>query len=400
MNLSKRIPFLVLIGGLILAISCKEDLGFKEPIDTDTTSPDPVSNIVVESLPGKVKLTFKLPANTVLSYVQAVYKITNGRTLEAQSSTYNNSIVLEGFADTLEHEVNLYTYKKSAAQSAPVTVKVKALEAPLWKVFKSLDINNSFGGYFLKAENDTKAPISIIVLKPNIYKEFEADHNRSIHTSIDHIENRQRGMDTIDYKFGFYVKDRWGNISDTLYQTIKPLFEKQLDPNLFRTFPLPGDAPQVTNGARLEYAWDNRLGWPYTSFTHQVNGGTDPHMITFDTGVLAKLSRIWIRPYPEGARWYFLTTMRKFEIYGAESPSLTGALSPSWVLLGSYEVVKPSGLPLGTDNAEDAATASAGFSWDVDPNAPKVRYIRIRCLENFAGGTAQSINEIKVYGGN
>lgn len=400
MNLSKRIPFLVLIGGLILAISCKEDLGFKEPIDTDTTSPDPVSNIVMESLPGKVKLTYKLPANTGLSYVQAVYKITNGRTLEAQSSTYNNSILLEGFADTLEHEVTVYTYKKSAARSVPVTVKVKALEAPLWNVFKSLEINNSFGGYFLKAENITKDPISIIVLKPNIYQEFEADHNRSIHTSIDHIESRQRGMDTIDYKFGFFVKDRWGNMSDTLYQTIKPLFEKQLDPNLFRTFPLPGDAPQVTNGARLEYAWDNRFGWPYTSFTHQVNGGTDPHMITFDTGVLTKLSRVWIRPYPEGSRWYFLTTMRKFEIYGSANPSLTGALSPSWVLLGSYEVVKPSGLPLGTDNAEDAAIASAGFSWDVDPNAPKVRYIRIRCLENFAGGTAQSINEIRVYGGN
>lgn len=279
-----------------------------------------------------------------------------------------------------------------------MTIKVRALEAPLWKVFKSIEVNNSFGGYSLKAENETRAPVSIIVLKPNIYNVFETDNNRSIHTSLDKIESRQRGLDTINYQFGFYVQDRWGNVSDTSFKTIKPLFERALDPALFRAFPLPGDAPQVTNGARLEYAWDNRLGWPWTSFTHQINGGTNPHMITFDTGVRAKLSRVWIRPFPEGVRYYFLTTMKKFEIYGTESPNLNGDINSGWILLGSYEVVKPSGLPYGTDNAEDQAVASAGFSWDIDPNAPPVRYIRIRCLENFAGGTAQSINELKVYG--
>jgi len=92
--------------------------------------------------------------------------------------------------------------------------------------------------------------------------------------------------------------------------------------------------------------------------------------------------------------------MKRFEIWGSANPSLTGTFDDTWSLLGSYEVVKPSGLPYGTDNSVDQATAAAGFSWNIDINAPKVRYLRIRCLENFGGGTAQSINELSVFGDN
>ena len=90
--------------------------------------------------------------------------------------------------------------------------------------------------------------------------------------------------------------------------------------------------------------------------------------------------------------------MKRFEIYGSANPSLSGALDNTWTLLGSYTVTKPSGLPYGTDDANDQAAAIAGFSWEADVTAPKVKYIRIRCLENFAGGTAQSVNELRVYG--
>jgi hypothetical protein len=46
----------------------------------------------------------------------------------------------------------------------------------------------------------------------------------------------------------------------------------------------------------------------------------------------------------------------------------------------------------------DRQVASAGFNFEIPLDAPKVRYLRIRCLENWAGGTAQSINELTVYG--
>lgn len=386
------------IAAVCLIVSCNKDLESHNPVNDDPTVPAQVTNLSMVNRDGKATIRYTVPNDPHLLYVKAVYTMTNGQQAETKASYYSDSLVVEGFADTLEHEVKIYSVSRSEVVSNPLTVKIRPLEAPIWKVYKSIKVQNAFGGYNLSAVNPTKADISILVTKKNVFNEYESDNNKSVYTNTDSILSKVRGLDTLEYRFGFVVKDRWGNKTDTIYKVIKPLYEVQLSPANFSTFVLPGDAPQVTNGAALQYAWDDRLGWPYTSFTNQVPGGAGPHIITFNTGVTAKISRIWIRPYPEGTRWYYLTTMKRFEIYGSTNPSLNGALDNSWTLLGSYTIKKPSGLPYGTDDAVDQATAAAGFDCEADLNAPKVKYIRIRCLENFAGGTAQSINELKVYG--
>ena len=386
------------VAAIAMLFGCEDAVEFREPAGNDNTPPGVVTNVEVENLPGKAKITYTLPNSKNLLYVKAEYQLASGETAVAKSSYYLDSIVVEGFADTDPHEVLLYSVSRNEVASEPVSVTVNPLEAPMNQVFNTISITNAFGGYNLEAKNPARDDIAIMVMRRNDFNEFEVDNFRSVFTRTDSIVSKIRGLDTLEQEMAVFVRDNWGNTSDTLFTTIKPIYEAKLDPSLFRGFVLPGDAPQVTNGARLEYMWNGLLGWPNTSFTHQINGGDVPHMVTFDTGVLAKISRVWIRPYPEGDRWYYLSTMKRFEIYGSEQPSLDGALDDSWVLLGSYEVVKPSGLPYGEDSAEDQATAAAGFSWEVDLNAPKVRYIRIRCLENFAGGTAQSINEIEVYG--
>ena len=397
MKSEKITKYLLLFTFIGIIFSCKEE-ELRQPAENDTTVPQLVSNVRVENLSGKARITYKLPNDKNLLYVKAVFTLANGTNFEAKSSFYKDTVVVEGFADTQEHEVKLYSVSRSEVLSEPTVVKVKPLEAPFVKVFKSVRVLDAFGGYNLTATNPTRDNISIIVMRRNAFNEFEVDNFKSVFTRTDAILSKIRGLSTAKQELAIFVKDKWGNSSDTLYTDINPIFEAKLNPSLFRALVLPGDAPQVTNGAALVYAWDGRLGWPYTSFTHQINGGDGPHMVTLDTGVSAKLSRVWIRPFPEGTRYYFLSTMKRFEIYGSNSPNLNGALDTSWILLGSYTVVKPSGLPVGNDNAEDQATAAAGFSWDVDLAAPRVRYLRIRCLENWGGGTAQSINEIEVYG--
>lgn len=389
----------ILVAIILLVASCSKALESHLPIDNNPAIPAQVSNVTVVNGNGNAKLTYALPNDSNLLYVKAVYTITTGQQFEFQASYYNNTLLVEGYADTLEHEVKLYSVSRSGILSAPVSVKIKPLVSPIWQVYRSMQVANAFGGYNLTAYNGTKANISIIVTKLNVFKEYEADNDKSIYTNTDSILSKTRGLDTLTYRFGFLVKDRWGNKTDTMYINIKPLYETEFPKANFSTFTLPGDASEVTNGAALQYMWDNKLGWPYTSFTNQTGtGGTGPHMVTFSIGITAKISRVWIRPFPEGTSYYYLSTMKRFEIYGAANPSLSGALDNSWTLLGSYTVTKPSGLPYGTDNANDQATAAAGFSWEADITAPKVRYIRIRCLENFAGGTNQSINELSVYG--
>ena len=389
------------LGAVMMSLSsCKQDLGWRQPVGESTDTPQRLSDARVKNLNGKAEISYTLPKDPNVLYVAAKYTMTNGQPAEVKSAYYSNTLTVAGFADTRDYKVELYTVSRAGIRSEPVSVTVSPLEAPIWQVLRSVKMVNAFGGYNLTAVNPTKSDISILVLKKNEFNEWAIDNNKSIYTNIDSVLSKIRALDTTNHTFPIVVRDRWGNTTDTVYNTVKPLFEAEFSKSLFRAFVLPGDAPQVTNGARLEYAWDNKLGWPNTSFTLQTTGGTGPHTISFDMGVTAKLSRVWIRPFPEGTRYYFLSTMKRFEIWGATSPSLTGAFDNTWTLLGSYEVVKPSGLPYGTDNSLDQTTAAAGFNWDIDLNAPKVRYIRIRCLENFAGGTAQSINELSVFGDN
>ena len=383
----------------VLAVaSCKEDLEFRSPLGISDAIPAQLANPKITSLPGKVQITYSVPNDNNLNYIKAQFVLKSGKIFETRTSAFNDTLTIEGFADTLEHEVKIISVSKSEVESAPIVVKVKAKEPPFLQVFKSLKVENAFGGYNLLAQNTSKDYVGILVMRRNDFKQFEVDNFRSVRTRVENIISKVRGLDTVSQEMAIFVKDKWDNSSDTIYTSIKPIFEQEFAGSNFKAFVLPGDAPQVYNGARLEYAWDGRLGWPYTSFTHQIDGGPNPHMITFDMGIKGKISRIYIRPFPEGTRYYYLTTMKRFEVYGSTNPNLNGALDQSWTLLGTFENVKPSGLPYGTDSADDQAIASAGFNYEIEVSKPEVRYIRVRCLENFAGGTAQSINEIKIFG--
>ena len=379
--------------------SCGKEIK-NSPLCDDSTAPSVVTNVKVENRAGYSKITYSVPGDKNLLYIQAEYVPTNGKTAETKASYYEDSLVVTGYADTLEHDVKLYSVTRCGTKSEPVVVKIKPGESPIFKVYKSMVVENFFGGFRVTASNPTQDNIGIVVLSLNKFKEYEVDNYKTVYTAEKSILAKIRGMDTVTQRLGFYVQDRWGNKTDTLFQNITPIYEALLDKSKFKPYVLPGDAPQVTNGARLEYAWDNRTGWPYVSFTDQTSGGTGPHMITFDMGVTAKLSYIWIRPFPElnPQQFYFLTTLKKFELYGSTGPSSGGALDATWELLGTYEVIKPSGTGYGKDTDLDRTIAAKGFDFEIRLNAPKVRYLRVRCLENWSGGTAQNINEISVYG--
>lgn len=401
----KNIPLIRLLLLCFLALSgCSDKTNVHLPIETDGTPPMEPYDIKAENLPGGALITYSVPEDPRLLYVEASYEMSNGKQNQVRASFYNDTLRILGFSDTLEHEITLFGVSRSGVKSQARTVTIRPTEAPIWRVFRSLDVLNSFGGFNVEARNETRSDIVIEVLKKNELGEFERDLDRSIYTSQDSIVSKIRGLDTMRYAFGFTVIDRWGNSTDTLYKDIDPLFDTQLDPSRFRDFTLPGDALENPNTSGVRGLWDGIFDWPNVSFTWaDVNQPAHikgkPHMITFDLGMPAKISRIWIRPYPEsGDRYYFFTTMRRFEIYGSESPNLDGSLDASWHLLGAYEVIKPSGLPYGTHNQEDVQTAVAGFNWEAALDVPKVRYIRIRCLENFGGGNQQSVSELRVYG--
>jgi hypothetical protein len=383
---------------LLLIISCKDELTEHKPVGSDASEPQQVSEVQVTNRAGNAKLTYKTPADANLLYVKAEYTITSGRVMEAKASYYSDSLVLEGFADTLEHEVKLYTVSRSEVKSQPKIVKVKPLTAPIWPVYESVKIINAFGGYKLTAVNDTKAPIAILIMKRNVVNEWEVDNDLSIYTSGNVINSQKSGMDTVSRQYGIAVRDRWGNITDTLFQQVNPIYEVELNTANFKHFPLPND-PTQQPGASVANMWDQRYGWP-VSFTSLATATLKtPSIVTVDMGTTAKLSKVWIRPFKELSNlFYGFTTLKRFELWGSTNPNLDGSLDNSWTLLGTYELKKPSGSAGATETVSDQEAAANGFYFDIDLSAPKIRYMRIRCLENWAGSCPQSVDEMKIFG--
>lgn len=376
--------------------ACKEDVN--GPLESNSNPPGSVSNVVVENLSGKAKISYSLPTDGDLLYVKAKYVLATGREMEVKSSFYGNSLIVEGFADTLEHEISLYTVNRSEVESPePYRITIKPLEAPIWGVFKELDVLPTFGGIRVRAKNESRENVAILIMEKDEYGDWGINPN-SIYTSTDSISYSLRGMDTLEREFAVTVRDRWLNYTDTLFTTISPLYETALPKSRYADYTLPGDAPRHAS-TPMSGMWDGEImNWAAIYLTQAAFSG--PHVLTFDVGVMAKMSRIVIWDYPEyynGRSYYYLGNLKEFEVWGSDNPPSDGSFN-NWVLLGSYNATKPSGLPFGQQNDEDYRIANAGFSWEFDDTAPRVRYLRIRSIRNWGGTTYMGVGEVQVYG--
>ena len=369
------------------------------PMENNTTQPGEVSNVLVENMAGKVAISYTLPKDQDLLYVKAVYQLHSGATREVKASYYTDRMVLDGFRDAKEYEIQLYAVNRSEVASNPVTVKVYPLENPIWGVRRSMEISGDFSGVNIQANNPDRYEVSIeLIIQDTTGKWRQLE---SIHSSAAKINRTQRGLDTLQYKVGATVRDRFLNYTDTLYTDIVPLYEQLLDKSKFSERTMPGDAaiqdPQ--NLLNVGKIWDGDAS--YTAPYRLVTQASDsPQWITFDMGQTARLSRLKLWNYgadPNGVRWfYYQGHMRYFQVWGTLEPNPDGSWD-NWTLLGDFEVVKPSGLPAGEESNEDFEAGVAGFDFNFD-YGPQVRYTRIKNLENWEGTYWFEIKEISLYG--
>ncbi|HKJ42412.1 MAG TPA: DUF5000 domain-containing lipoprotein [Sunxiuqinia sp.] len=381
--------------------SCKEDIG-TTPLEHSTTKPGVVSNVSVENLKGKAVITYSLPEDKDLLYVKAIYTLpTTGKQVEVKSSFYNNNLMVDGFLDSQDYQVTLYAVNRSEIESDPVEVTVHPKESPIWDVRRSLTVSANFGGFNISAQNPTQSDVVIVLLaKDSISGDWVISDN-SVYTSASKILSQIRGLDTLRYNYALTVRDRWQNYTDTLYATVKPLYETIIPKSGYKGIHLPGDA-QWNTKTTMDGMWDdNTFDWPHVYQTRADYTPTEPHVITVDIGEIAKISRVKIWDYPEyysqGRTYYTIGCMKHFEIWGSDNPPSDGSFD-NWVLMGTFTETKPSGLPYNEQNDEDYNAAYAGFDWSVDIDAPRVRYLRIKCLQNWGGSTYLAIAELQVYG--
>ena len=395
----KRIkPLILLVAILSVLASCQED-GPKPQVD-DGHPPAAVTDPSWEALPGAVKISYSLPSDPDLFYVEADCETGNGKK-ESRATFYDNSLILEGFGDTSEYEAKLYAVDRGENKSEPVTVKFKPSLPPVLAVRNSLVVKEDFGGINVTFTNQSEGNVVIFVMTTDSvgdWKQVDAEY-----TSRPSGSFSVRGFSDEPRKFALYVRDQWNNFSDTLITELTPLFEEQLDKSKFSEYRLDGDAP-AGFGWVMPRLWDGSIDAPNGFHTDHM-GTTDnpsgfPHHYTFDLGVLAKLSRFtfWQRGITsENTFLYAHGNLRKFEIWGSTNPASDGSWT-GWTKLLDCESIKPSGLPIGQVSNEDKAYAAKGEEYVFPLTAPPVRYIRINVLATWGGDDYSHVMEMTFWG--
>lgn len=403
-NISKYY-ILLCIPILAFISSCKKMDGYNEPVSTDKTKPGVVTNIKVDNFNGGAYITYALPNSPNLLYVLAKYRINDKLVRETKSSYYSDTVLVEGFAKKKEYEVTLYAVSRANLMSDPVVVKVNPDTPPYLLMKASLQVGAAFGGVKILGDNPFKKTLGVVLLDLNATGATDvADQHYSDALSLNYAV---RGYAPVERKFGYYVTDKYGNVSDTTVQNITPFFETLLDRNKFSAYNLASDSPIGYNWV-LPNLWNGRNdgdGW------HTLPGGIQPMVASFSLGLTVKLSRfiMWER-YDGSERFAFSHGNPKvFSLWGSDKAAPQDARLPKsapegtvigdWTNLGNYNYPDPpSGLKPTAHNAADNDFVKAGVSFDVPLVSPKVKYVRLCVGQTWSGGDFAHVMEMAFYG--
>jgi hypothetical protein len=407
MKIIKLKPFLYIVLFFIVQAGCKQET-LNKPIVTNTNPPGVVSNVIVVNQNGKAVLTYSLPNNNDLLYVKAVYETSPGVAAQVVASHYTNTMIIDGFGDTLTHTIKLYAVNSSEVASAPVSVTVTPLTPGYILARRSLQVIATFGGFNFSCNNPVLDNLAIIPLVDTAGngKYVQTVGMDNFYSNLPVITGATRNQPAIKRNYAFVVRDRWLHYSDTLVLSLTPIFEQQLDKSKWSNFVLPNDATILNNGGltNVSYIWDGDFhpGWPRVLFT--VESASTPQTVTIDLGSAHILSRMLVNPYQEVGGYYYVRGMPKdFEIWGSNTPNLSNPepdilSDPTWTKLTTSHVVKPSGSPYQTESAADVALAVAGWPFDFPVGQAAYRYIRIRSLSNWQGSYFMNIAEFTLWG--
>lgn len=393
---------------------CKEE--FAKPISDSEAAPMAIINPSVKSIAGGAVITYTLPNDPNLLYVKAVYE-RNGAKVESKSSYFKNYVVVEGLGNTNEQNVSLYSVSRGEKTSSPVSVKVIPMAPPIAGVLSSLNVVESFGGMSVRFENPAATEflpnnvvIGVLVWDPvlNEWKDVDA-----YYTGLESGAFSVRGLEAVERKFGFFVKDTWGNKTEIVEKVLTPIYEEALDVKKITyakgKYPVPQRQPLPVGGSPVLEP-GNLSSWPFTNLFdgaignsgfHSTERNPVPIWIPMDLGVTAKLSRyrIWQRMHDNNTTYFYSHgNPHKWEIWGTNTPTDAN----SWVLLDARVMVKPSGLPIGQVNNDDVEIARLGHEYEFPLSAPAVRYIAWKHIDSWAAieGTTGFLHmsEMKLWG--
>lgn len=382
----------LLLSFLIGLQACSED--DRQPISSGDGGPTGITEATIENLPGGARIRYDVPNDKNVLYVKARYEIRPGVVQEAKSSFYTNSIAVNGFGRAGTYAVELVAVGRNGKESAPLVVNVEPTTPPIAEAFSSVEIQEDWGGATVLIENRYEAELTVDVVTSDDFGGLTVAE--TFYTKMKDARLPIRGFAPEPRAFGVVLKDHWGNQSDTVFKDVTPWFEEEIQ-KPFAKVDLPTDyAAAHNNGtAVLERIWDDSQS--ENDFV-TVPGYGLPQWFTFDLKATVKLSRVVLFKRLSANFLYNSGAVKRWEIYGSNNPNPDGSWDDSWELLLACQSIKPSGLPPGENTEEDRVYAAAGEEFLFPVDAPPVRYIRWKTLENWGSVSHVNITEIDMYG--
>jgi hypothetical protein len=388
----------------LIVISCSELPVGQTP--TDNIPPAPLTDVQITPTNGGAHVTYSLPQEDDISYVKCEFTY-NGKTRTVRSSVYKNYMEVDGIGEPEEIELRFYVVDHSENNSTPYIEKFLPLDPPMKAIFNSFQIEPTFGGVQIIWENPAKAMAGISILAAN--DEGELELKDMIFSSLPIDSKRLRGFNTDKRLFALSITDKYENVSDTFRIEVEPWYEIMLDKSKFSSPAFPGDNTSVNDNRPIEKIWDGVLDDPdkyHGWHTDAAGGFTIPQHFSIDLGIKAQLTHIVM--FERGEIYPFAQhNLRLFDIWGIDEllvPRDDAAYYNSnewkkdWKLLAKCEVIKPSGMPPGTNTPEDMAAHNAGFDFEFTQDVSKIRYIRFEVHDTWAHTPAMHMAELSVYG--
>ncbi|MDR2038045.1 MAG: DUF4959 domain-containing protein [Bacteroidales bacterium] len=393
---------------ILITGACKED-SLDEHLDSNAPAPVAIdkSSITHRDFAGGSVLYYKLPKDDNLLYVRAEYESAPGVVREATASLFIDSLVLEGFNESRAYDISIYSVGKNEKSSESVVYQVTPGIPPVLTAFESLTLETAFGGVRGGFQNDAETPLTVVLSADTTFtgnfiqlRSFTLSEIRSTFTYLD--------MDSVETTFNIYMKDRWGNRTESKQFVLKPLFEEEI-PKPWSAYALPSDWIDAAEG-NANYGFTNLWDGVYSQrnaniFASSHTGPAFPYTCTFTLGREAIISRMVMHHRLNFE--YVGKTPKKIELWGSDSddPGDDLLLSGDWFCLGKFESKMPSGGNSPTD--EDKVYGNGeGEQFMVVPNDEipnpyrPVKFLRIRPQEVWDGtkGGQIIIAEIDLYG--
>ncbi len=379
---------------LLVLFVCSFSSCYKEDIDRgqypiESVPPGEVTSPTVKNLPGAAIITYTIPEDEDLLYVKATYTLDNGEIVEQKASAYANSLRIEGIGKSREVEVILVAGDRSKNESKPVKVITHPTDAPIYAVFKTLVSGPDFGGIFLGWKNLTESEVVITVNTTDASGNLVLAEN--FYSKSANGQGFVRGFASVERLFAISLRDRWGNVTDTIKKLYTPLYEERIQPkDKFRRWnPIGIPYKEYAPAYSIEKIWDED---PFSRYLYFAT--SFPDSFTFDMGQTAIFSRFKVML--DRAQGFGGQNIKEFEVWGAPTADVSANFSKGWYKLGSYKMTKPT--DFGGSGQEDQAKLASGEDFSVDPNAPPVRYIRFVSLSTWGSSQYTTLTELQFWG--